>query len=185
MSSSKLAVGLGLGTTGNAEDDSSSAVSAALEEVGDAKVVLVFENFGDYDRKKAHRGMRKATGSVPLVGCCVAGTLCSKGARNQNSALAVALGGDVDVQIAKVEECHGRYKDAGAELGTALDRPDKGFLILFGHCHGPGHEEAVAGIVRRNACEMGRGHSRRGPGGCPAEGSRPQLYHRLSGDAGR
>jgi hypothetical protein len=48
--------------------------------------------------------------------------------------------------LAKVEECNGRYKDAGAEMATAVGKPDKGFLILFGDCHGPGHSEAVAGL---------------------------------------
>jgi len=146
MLKGKLKVGVALSATGKAEDDCKAVVSTALKEAGDAKVVVVFESFGDYERKKAHRGMREARGSVPLAGCCVAGLLSSKGARSENGALALALGGDIEVQLAKVEECHGRYKDAGVELATAVGRPDRGFLILFGDCHGPGAKEAVAGL---------------------------------------
>ena len=94
MSKSKLNVGIGLSTTGNAEDDCKAAVATALKEAGDAKVVMVFENFGDYERVRAHRGMRVAAGGAPVVGCCVAGLLSSKGSSNSNSSLALALGRD-------------------------------------------------------------------------------------------
>lgn len=118
-----------------ASDAYQAGVAAATQAVGGrrAKLLLVFCAHG-YDLGALLRGLTKASGGAPLVGCSTAGEIAADGPGDA-SVVVMALGGDgFSVATAAATGASSRLREASAEVAGCMasveDRGHRALLLL-------------------------------------------------------